>query len=60
MNRRVVYSRKLEDGSGFGVFERIFRWSKGLSKMVQDDKWESCLGVGITLSAAWTDYRARR
>ncbi len=58
MTRGSVYCRKLEDNSGFGVFERILRWSKSLARMVQDEKWELCLGVGGTRTAAWADYRA--
>lgn len=54
-----VYCRQLEDNSGFGVFQGIVGWSKGLARRVLDEKWESCLGLGSSPEEAWEDYRTR-
>jgi hypothetical protein len=45
--KKSIYARKLEDDSGFGVFERADKLAR----------WEKCLGVGPTLKEAWADYR---
>jgi len=55
-----VYCRQLEDKSGFGVFQGIVGWSKGLLREVRDDRWERCKGLGSTREEAWEDYRNRK
>jgi hypothetical protein len=52
-----VYCRRLEDSSGFGVFQRIVLRRKNSSIAVLDEKWETVLGLGETRAEAWKDYR---
>lgn len=48
--KHSVYCRRLEDWSGFGIFQK------------QDplSKWEVVFGVGPTRKLAWKNYRAAR
>jgi hypothetical protein len=55
-----VYCRRLEDQSGWGVFQRIIRWAIHLSANILDEKWEVCLGLGNSRAEAWSDYRNRK
>jgi hypothetical protein len=45
-NRHSVYARRLEDNSGYGIFQRLER----------EGNWELCLGVGSTCRKAWLCY----
>lgn len=58
--KQSVYCRKLEDDSGFGVFQRKVAYSVAAGHKVEDHKWEMCLGVGSTQKEAWEDYQARK
>lgn len=55
-----VYCRRLEDNSGFGVFQGIKHWAKHLCAWVLDERWETCLGVGRSAVEAWEDYRTQK
>jgi hypothetical protein len=52
-----VYCRQLEDKSGFGVFQGIVHYSKGLGKNILDERWETCLALGSSRENAWKNYR---
>lgn len=56
-----VYCRRLEDNSGFGIF--VGTRKENMAAAIHQggrDRWEQCVGVGSTRSAAWADYREHK
>jgi hypothetical protein len=61
MAKESVYCRRLEDGSGFGVFVGTLKENTLPAFPVAGrERWEPCAGVGSTRAEAWADYRASK
>lgn len=52
-----VYCRRLEDGSGYGIFPGLRKLPPVPINRGGRDRWEQCLGVGTTVAGAWKSYR---
>lgn len=57
MNNKKVHCRKLEDGSGYGIFPGKKKLAPISIYQGGFDRWEEGLGVGETMSEAWKSYR---
>ena len=56
----AVHCRRLEDGSGYGVFPGKRKLPPIPLGAGGRDKWELCLAVGRTVKEAWADYRKEK